>query len=209
MLTILDCEQCSTEWYAARMGIPTASMFATVMASGKGGGESKTRKDYMLKLAGEILTGEPMETFSNEHMARGHAMEDEARNLYSFMTDAELQRVGFIRNGPKGCSPDSLIGTHGMVEFKTALPHLLIDMLLQPADWFPPQHKAQVQGGLWVAERQVCDLVVFWPKLPLFIRRAHFDSIYVRKLADDVEVFNAELAAVVDKVRGVANAKAA
>jgi predicted nucleic acid-binding protein len=30
---------------------------------------------------GEILTGEPMESYSNAHMERGKAMEDEARSL--------------------------------------------------------------------------------------------------------------------------------
>lgn len=204
-----DIEQGSDAWKACRLGIPTASMFHTVMASGKGGGESKTRAEYMRKLAGEVLTGEPMENFANGHMARGKEMEDDARNLYSFMTDADLKRVGFIRNGQKGCSPDSLIGEPGMVEFKTALPHILIEMLLAPADWFPPQHKAQCLGGLWVAERQWCDLVVYWPKLPLFIRRVHCDAIYARKLADEVEVFNAELAQMVERIRGVANARAA
>lgn len=53
---IFICEQGSADWYEARRGIPTASMFSTVMASGRGGGESKTRRKYLLQLAGEILT---------------------------------------------------------------------------------------------------------------------------------------------------------
>lgn len=210
MLEIFDeIEQGTESWKALRLGIPTASCFHKVMASGRGGAESKTRQEYLLKLAGEVLTGEPMDNYVNGHMTRGKEMEDEARNLYAFMTDAELKRVGFIKNGPKGCSPDSLIGEHGMVEFKTALPHILIEMLLSPSDWFPPQHRAQTQGGLWVAERQWCDLVVFWPKLPLFVRRAHRDAVYLQKLADDVEVFNAELAQTIEKVRGYTHARAA
>src|SRR4051812_4435301 len=108
-MEILNMDQGSPEWFAARAGIPTASMFATVMASGKNGGESKGRRTYMLKLAGEIITGEPMDNYSNGHMERGHVMEPEARDLYSFMTDAEPELVGFIRNGRKGASPDSLI----------------------------------------------------------------------------------------------------
>ena len=38
------------------------------------------------------------------------AMEDEARDLYSFMTDSDPLRVGFVTNGRAGASPDSLIG---------------------------------------------------------------------------------------------------
>jgi hypothetical protein len=73
------------EWFAARAGIPTASEFHTVLAVGKQGGKSVTRVAYLNKLAGEILTGEPMPSYSNADMERGKIMEDEARDLYAFM----------------------------------------------------------------------------------------------------------------------------
>lgn len=199
MMQIFDCEQGSPEWFAARMGIPTASEFATVMAKGRGGEDSKTRKTYMLKLAGEIITGEPMESFTNGHMERGKIMEDEARDLYCFMADTEAQRVGFIRSDDKGCSPDSLIGEKGMLEIKTKLPHLLIDILLK--DEFPPEHKAQCQGGLWVAEREWIDIGIYWPKLPLFVKRAYRDDGYIANMAGAVKLFNEELAATIDQIR--------
>jgi len=198
-MQILKVEQGSPEWFKVRAGMPTASEFSTVMASGRGGGDSKTRRTYMLKLAGEILTGEPMESFTNAHMERGKVMEDEARDFYSFMTDAEPVRVGFIINGPKGCSPDSLIGTDGMLEIKTKLPHLLLDVLLK--DEFPAEHKAQCQGALWVAEREWIDIAVYWPKLPLFVKRAHRDEAYIKTMATAVDAFNAELQEIVAKVR--------
>jgi hypothetical protein len=199
MMRIIDCEQGTPEWFRVRAGMPTASEFATVMASGKGGAESKTRRTYMLKLAGEIITGEPMESYSNAHMERGKAMEDEARDFYAFMTDETPQRVGFVVNGPKGCSPDSLIGTIGMLEVKTKLPHLMIECLLK--DEFPPEHKAQCQGGLWVAEREWIDIAVYWPKLPPFIKRAYRDEDYIKKLAAAVDAFNDELQQTVEQVR--------
>lgn len=124
-IEIFDVPQNSPEWYACRLGIPTASMFGTIMAKGRGGsGDSKTRWTYMMKLLGERLTGEPCENYTNEHMERGKVMEAEARDWYVFQTDAEVHRVGFIRNGEVGCSPDSLIGTDGMLEIKTKLAHL-------------------------------------------------------------------------------------
>src|SRR4051812_29930625 len=126
MIERFDCEQCSPEWYAARLGIPTASEFHTVLAKGKdgGAGTSVTRKTYMLKLAGEILTGEASQSYSNDHLERGKAMEDEARSLYAFLHDADVDRVGFLKSGRKGWSPDSLIGNVGGIEVKTALPHI-------------------------------------------------------------------------------------
>lgn len=196
---IIDVEQGSEEWFRVRAGMPTASEFATVMASGRNGGESKTRRTYLLKLAGELLTGEPMESYTNVHMERGKVMEDEARNLYSFMKDAEPQRVGFIINGIKGCSPDSLLGDKGMLEIKTKLAHLTLDCLLK--DEFPPEHKAQCQGALWVAERDWIDIAVYWPKLPLFVKRATRDDAYIKTLESAVADFNAELAETVARIK--------
>jgi hypothetical protein len=67
MIEVFDCEQGTDPWYACRLGIPTASRFKDVLAKGEG----KTRKRYLLDLAGERLTGECAETFSNVHMERG------------------------------------------------------------------------------------------------------------------------------------------
>lgn len=208
-IQIINCAQGTEEWLLARAGIPTSSMFATVMASGRGGGESKTRAKYMRQLAGEIITGKPMEGFTNAHMERGHAMEPEARELYAFAADVSPEQVGFIRNGQKGCSPDSLIGANGMLEIKTKLPDLLIECLER--DDFPPEHRSQCQGALWVAEREWIDIVVYWPEMPVFIKRAYRDEAYIKTMADAVEKFNEELAALVERVRSYepSNQKAA
>lgn len=193
------CEQGSQEWYGARLGLPTASMFATILASGRGGQESKTRRKYMLQLAGEIITGEPMETFSNEHLARGKEMEDTARKLYAFRNDAEIERVGFIRRGKTGCSPDGLIGKKKMLEIKTTLPHLLIDIHLRGE--YPPGHEAQCQGNLWVAQREEIDIAIYWPKMPLYVQTIRRNEPYIAALEKAVNEFNSELAYVVQQMR--------
>lgn len=200
-MEIINCEQGTPEWFAARAGIPTASMFATVMASGRGGGESLTRKKYLYQLAGEIITGDPMESYSNAHMERGKEMEAEARDTYAFIKGVAPEQVGFIRSGDKGCSPDSLIGTDGMCEVKTKLPHLQIEVLLRGG--CPPEHKAQCQGALWVAERQWIDFVSYWPKMPLFVHRVERDEDYIKALAEAVGTFNEELSALVEKIRAM------
>lgn len=56
-IQVFDCPQNSPEWHAARMGIATASSFSDILTPAKSkGGEQKTRRTYMLKLAGEILS---------------------------------------------------------------------------------------------------------------------------------------------------------
>jgi hypothetical protein len=206
-LEIFDCEQNSEAWMEARRGVATASEFHTVLAKGVKGGSSVTRKKYLYQLAGEIITGKPMESYKNDAMDRGHVMEDEARNLYSFLADAECERVGFIKNGRKGASPDSLVGDRGLVEIKTKFPHLLIEAMFR--DDFPPEHKAQCQGQLWVAEREWLDIAVYWPNMPLVRYRATRDEEYIRALSDAVDEFNGELDAIVARVRSYGAKEAA
>lgn len=198
-LQIFECEQGSPEWFACRLGIPTASEFDTVMAKGKGGGESKTRRTYMLKLIGERLTGEPKYDYSNDHMERGKVMEDEARDLYCMVTDNELRRVGFMRRGDAGASPDSLIDANGMLEIKTKLAHLQLECLL--ADELPSEHKAQCQGQLWIAQREWVDFVSYWPGLPPFIKRVYRDEPYIARIKGEVDAFLEELHATMEKVK--------
>lgn len=199
MLQVIECEQGTDEWIAARLGIPTASCFSTIMAKGRDGGASKTRADYIRKLAGEILTGQPMDSYSNGHMERGNEWEPDARNLYAFMKDVEPQLVGFIRNGQKGCSPDSLIGNDGGLEIKSAAAHVQVDRLL--ANRVPPEHIAQVQGNIWIAEREWWDFVSYCPKLPLLVVRVYRDDEYIQKLEAAVEAFNWELNETVERIR--------
>lgn len=206
-MEIFNCEQGSDDWFRCRMGIPTASEFHTVMAKGKDGGASITRRTYMLKLAGEIITQEPMDSYSNAHMERGKAMEDEAREFYAFTQDTELQRVGFVRNGEKGCSPDCLIGTSGGLEIKTALPHIQIERLLRGD--LPSEHRAQVQGNMWVTDREWWDFTSYWPKLPQFVTKVYRDTDYIAKISSAVDLFNDELHATVDLIKRYGDVRAA
>jgi hypothetical protein len=192
MIEIFNFEQGSPEWIACRLGIPTASKFGTILAKGRDGGASKTRKEYLFKLLGERVTGEQMYNYQNDHMERGKEMEDEARNYYAFMTDAEPQRVGFIKNFGAGCSPDSLVGNDGMLEIKTKLPHIQCELLVTGV--FPSEHIPQLQGQLWIAEREWVDFESYWPKTRPFIKRVYRDEPYILDLAKAVDIFMNELA---------------
>lgn len=197
---IIDCIQGEPAWHAARAGIPTASEFQTLLAKGRGGGESVGRRKYLLTKAGEVLTGEcAPEGYTNAHMDRGKAMEEEARDWYAFQSDHDPVRVGFVRNDllRAGVSPDSLIGTAGGLEIKTKLPHLQLELLLSGE--LPSEHKAQCQGLLLVAEREWIDFVSYWPKLPPFCIRVTRDEPYIAALKIAIADFNQELDALVAK----------
>lgn len=208
MIEIIDVQQGDPEWFAARAGLATASEFSTVMAKGKDGGASVTRRKYLYRLAGEILTGEPApEGYTNDFMARGHELEDEARRMFAFMRDVDPQRVGFIRNDRMGCSPDSLIGDDSGLEIKVAIPAVQIERLQRGA--LPPEHKAQVQGSMLVTGRPTWHFVSYCPKLPSLILTVQRDDEYVLQQKKAIDAFNSELDALVASIRGVDQFRAA
>lgn len=204
MVEIIDVQQNTPEWHQARLGLPTASKFSTVLAKGKtAGAVSLTRRSYLYELAGEIITGERVEGYKNDHMERGHAMEGEARNTYAFMNDVQPVQVGFVRNGKAGCSPDGLVGDDGGCEIKSKLPALLIEAHLRSDGSIPPEHVAQVQGSLWVCEREWWDFVAYWRRMPILVRRVYRDEAYIKNLASEVDRFNDELAQLVHTMRNI------
>jgi hypothetical protein len=194
VIEVFDCPQYSPEWYAARLGIPTASEFHKLFMSGKKKGEeSKTRRRYMLDLIGEKLTGQPRDTYSNHHMDRGKEMEAEACKLYAMLEDAELQTVGFMRNEKAGCSPDRLVGANGLLQIKTMLPPLLLDLHLttKPADY--DEHDYQLYGELWISEREWTELLVYWPGIKPYRKRVYRDEVKIKSIELGVEMFENEM----------------
>jgi hypothetical protein len=197
MIEVFHCQQSGPEWLALRRGLVTASKMATVLAKGEG----KTRRRYVMELAAERCGAAPAESYSNNHMERGHLFEADARNEYAFLRDIDVAEVGFIKNGETetGCSPDGLLGTRGLLEIKTKLPHLQMEALL--AGVIPAEHVAQVQAQMWIAEREFVDFVSYWPGLRPLIVTAHRDERYINDLVKAVAVFNAEVAEVVESYR--------
>jgi len=192
-----DVEQNTPEWLALRLGIPTTSAFKCLLMSGKKKGEpSETRRKYLLRLAGERITGELEEGYSNASMDRGHIMEPEAVDLYAMLTDTEPKKVGFIRNGELGGSPDRVVGNDGLLQIKTAKPSVLLDIHEKGGT---DDHLAQVQGEIWVAEREWNDLLIYWPGLPPHIHRYYRDEAYIKRLSEAADAFLDELHALTIK----------
>lgn len=118
-----------------------------------------------------------------------------------------VRRVGFIRNGNAGCSPDSLAGDAGGLEIKC--PTADIQKKRIALQKLPPEYKAQVQGCMSVAERDWWDFVSYFDGLKAVIIRVERDDTYIRKLADALAAFNDELADLVEKMRREGLAQAA
>ena len=58
-MIVVNVEQGSDAWFSARLGRPTGSVYADVLAKGRDGGKSVTRQKLIVKLALELVTGKP------------------------------------------------------------------------------------------------------------------------------------------------------
>lgn len=199
-----DVPQGSPEWKALRLGIPTASRFADAKASAAvAGEESKVRARYLKDLAGEMMTGEPVEGFRSRAMIRGQEVEPALRATFEIETGLRVQEVSFVRRtmpfGIIGASPDGLIGEDSGLEIKSAEPALLIDILR--AGRVPPEHVPQLQGNMLVSGRPSWWLAIGYPGMPLFRRKVMRDSAYCARLEVALEAFHRDLGDLVAWLR--------
>lgn len=108
---IIECEQRSEAWYAARAGRLTGSVAADMMAKIKSG-EAAARRNLRAKLVLERVTGRSQEgDFVSKDMQRGIDLEAEAFGEFEALSGVILQRCGFLAMGEDfGCSLDGYIG---------------------------------------------------------------------------------------------------
>lgn len=196
-MRVIDCIQLSEEWFEAKLGIVSASHFSQVLNKKTGRGL------YMRKLAAEILTGDRDGTaYTDKIMDKGSETEQEARRYYEIRNDCKVEQVGFVmRDEWIGGSPDGLVGKPGLLEVKCPLSSTHIETII--SEKMPTKHVPQVQGLLWITERQWCDFVSYDPRVlsqPMFCVRVERDQSYFLKLAGEVGVFVNELKAMIDKI---------
>lgn len=203
-------EQRSYDWIQERVGHATASRFKDVMAKLKSGGPAQARKDYMSELVCEMLTGQPVNKFTNAAMAWGTETEPEARQAYMIATGNEVDEVSFIKHRTlrAGASPDGIVNLEGCLEIKcpTSMTHM--DTLIEGV--VPEHHKAQIQGQMWITGYQWCDFVSYDPRMPkgldMFIQRVPRDNFYIAELELEVSVFLKEVdervAALLTRAKG-------
>lgn len=209
-------EQGSPEWLELRRGLATGSHFADVMAKGRNGDESTTRRNYRMRLALEVVTGKVIsDSFKgNAHTDRGKEKEPFARMAYEAITGHMVEEVPFIKHKFLECgvSPDGLIGTDGMVEFKCPIPAIHWEYLqLKGAP--PSEYKWQVYGELWIAGREWNDVVSYCEDMPeslqTHVNRVYRDDKIIADLEAGVSKFLAEVSVTAKEIRDLASRRAA
>lgn len=196
-----DIEQGAPEWLALRAGWVTASCFGDILAEGQG----KTRAKYLRQIVAERLTGKTSESYRNHHMDRGIEQEPMARMAYEAVTDNVLDRVAFIEHDELrvGCSPDSLVfGRRRGVEVKCVLPDIQVQTIERGGH--PPEHKAQIQGSMWITGYEEWDFVSYSPDMPThlrtYIHTVKRDEPYIQALAVKVVTFLNEVDACITRL---------
>lgn len=170
-------EQRSSEWFAARMGRVTASMVSAVQMAPS----SQGYRNYRAQLVMERLGIEVEEKYISPAMQWGIDVEPQARAMYSFAFDKDVEEVGFIQHPTlfAGASPDGLVGSDGMVEIKC--PNTTTHIETLNSGEIKKEYLAQMQWQMICAGRKWCDFVSFDPRMPAAMQ------IYKQRVEIDAE----------------------
>lgn len=198
-------EQGSVDWLQDRCGCATASCFADIIAVSKSTGKPlKARDDYLWRLVSEQVYGTPTEAVSARSMEWGTEIEPFARQAYEIETGSIAVPSGFVlhKSIPYcGASPDGLILLDGGIEIKCPKSRA-VHLQTWRMDDMPVEHIPQVQGNLWVNEREWFDFISYDPRAPehlrLYVKRIYRNDKYIVALESHVTEFLDEVKQLVE-----------
>ena len=159
-----NVKQNTDEWLALRGGKITGSALSTAMANyGKAFGEPA--KKYACSIAVEQITGIPISnSYSNEHMQRGHEEEPLAIMEYESQFFCDVTNGGFFELGDYGFSPDGLVDSDGMIETKSAIPSIHYKRIVKQS--YDSAYKWQLAGNLKFSGRDWIDFMSYCSSFP-------------------------------------------
>ena len=167
-MKIIEGEQYSPGWWAARRGIPTASCAGKLIT---GTGKPSTQaKGYAYELLANELTQEDEQIKASEWMIRGLELEPEARAYLSLKLGKAIDEVGFCLDDTEtiGASPDGIFSDEFICEIKVPKASTHVSYLL--GNKLPITYKPQVHWQMFVTGLP-CIFFSYHPKLdPLIIK---------------------------------------
>jgi len=209
-MKIIECEQRTPEWFAARAGKITGSVAGDVLAKLKSGLEPASRRDLRISLAIERFTGKPMESdgFVNAAMQRGIDKEGDARMAYQIATSNEVRQTGFVvsDDNTMGCSLDGDVdGFKGIIEIKCPKTATHIQTLKDRK--LPADYRWQVTHNLLVTDAAWCDFVSFDDRMPfglqLVVIRVNRSELDLDTYRIALAAFNNEIDAEVESLQNL------
>lgn len=197
-IIIEDLEQGSEEWFASRIGIPTASNFAKILTP-KTLKMSAQAKQYAIDIIAEEY--EPSEPLDSEWVLRGIELEDQAREAYEFLKDVKVEQVGIAYKDDSksvSCSPDGLIPDSGL-EIKCPKLTTHINYLLNGT--LPDAYIMQVQGSMWVMGLDTYDFMSYHPSAKPFVITVNRDEKIMDALDEAIPKFNDLVSEIKDQIK--------
>lgn len=192
--------QGSDEWLNFRMGKVSASRVSDLMAKTKSG-VSASRKNYLMQLLCERLTGKREESFTSAAMQRGRDKEPIARSDYEAKNGVMVMETGcFSHPDIPGfiASPDGLVGSDGLLEIKN--PNTAQHVEFLRTGKIDPGYEIQMMCQMMCTGRKWCDFVSFDDRLPEPLQyrciRLEFDEAVAVSIHKEVTAFLAELDAL-------------
>lgn len=166
--TVIDAAQRSPAWFQARLGRLTGSRAAAMLATTAKGEQGAPRRDLVLQLALERVTGRPQDdVYVTQEMRRAMALEPLAVAAYEARTGCFVQRTGFLAHQTLavGCSLDGHVGDFaGILEVKC--PKATTHLRYLEASTVPPEYLPQIVHNLWVSGAAWCDFLSFDDRFP-------------------------------------------
>lgn len=210
--TIIDAEQRSAAWFAARAGRLTGSVASDMMAFNRDKTEAAKRRDLRTRLALERLTGRPIEDdYLNADMKRGIELEPDALGAYEVATGNLVEPTGFLSHTTQliGCSLDGHIGDFaGILELKCPRPANHLKYVR--ANVLPTEHRYQIVHNLLVSGAQWADFCSYAPDFPeqlrLFRVRVERDEKEIAAYSLLVDLFLKEVQKEYDEIQALAGA---
>jgi hypothetical protein len=199
-----DVAQGSAEWFACRIGVPTASEFERIVTpTGK---LSKQAHDYAFRVVTERLLNRTLESLDHlEWVERGKDLEGQAIGAYEITTGCITSPGGFVTtdDGRVGASPDRIVRKGGdpvgLLEIKCPSPQVHLQYLLGSRE---DAYKPQVQGQLLVTGLPWVDFFSYCPEMPPLLRRVEQDEPYIATLREAL----AEFCDLADRIESQARA---
>jgi hypothetical protein len=171
--TVKNDPQRSAEWFASRAGRLTGSVADVLYKEGRKKGEiSVARRDLILKLACERITGMSLEEEFTlpAHMQRGIDKEADAFAAFEAATGLLASTSGFLSHDTlqAGCSLDGHVGDvsapEAILEVKCPKTHTHIGYLR--AGVVPPAYMPQVTFNMWLTGAPMAYFASFDDRLP-------------------------------------------
>ncbi|MBA7559119.1 hypothetical protein ES708_00732 [subsurface metagenome] len=207
MIPIYDFDQYDDSWWAARLGVVTASPANKLITTKGVPTDGKTREDYCSRLAMEQAYGQYAGSeYMSWAMQEGHKKEPFARSAFEITTGLSVQTVGIVFEDEQrkwACSPDGMLETAGLEIFCPEAPNA-VRCLHNPEKALSIAGKfQQIQMSLMVTGFELWYFEVYYPGPAPLIQEIRRDEEFIGKLRTELDKFCLEVAMTVKKIKAM------